>query len=189
MTEQGYKPERQADLDGLLDAALAKYAAVEPRAGLEGRILANLRSHPARTARRAWWGWSLAAAFTVAIVIAILVWRPEKPSHPVIAHKPETIQPATQHAPIIGKRRREPVRTHSTKPRQNIDRAQPVLAAQYPKRDQFPSPQPLSEQEEILKRFIQQYPDDAALLAEARTESLRRDLEERQRIADNKDSE
>ncbi len=35
------------ELDRMLDAALAKYAAAEPRAGLEARVLANLRARDA----------------------------------------------------------------------------------------------------------------------------------------------
>jgi hypothetical protein len=38
------------EFDRMLDAALAKYAAVEPRTGLEERVLANLR--PSRRAFR-----------------------------------------------------------------------------------------------------------------------------------------
>ena len=39
---------KQDEFDRMLDAALAKYAAVEPRTGLEERVLANLRAEQAR---------------------------------------------------------------------------------------------------------------------------------------------
>ena len=182
-----HKPERDTDLDRMLDTALAKYAAVEPRAGLEVRILANLRSQPPRSTNRSWWAWSLAAV-AVAIVLAVVILRPARPSRPAFAHNPNTIQP---DAPLTEKQVGVPARTGATKSRINSRHSpRAAVATRNPKLDQFPAPRPLSEQEMILKRFVQQYPDDAALLAEARTESLRRDLEEKQRLAsENKDSE
>jgi hypothetical protein len=51
--------------------------------------------------------------------------------------------------------------------------------------DQFPSPQPLSEQEKILANYVAKYPEHAALIAEARMEALRRDEEERAADAGN----
>ncbi len=53
-----------------------------------------------------------------------------------------------------------------------------MVAAASPKLDQFPSPQPLSEQEKILTNYVAQYPEHAVLIARARSEDLRRDAEE-----------
>ena len=50
--------------------------------------------------------------------------------------------------------------------------------ADNPKLDQFPSPQPLSEQEKILESYVANYPEHAALIARARAEELRRDAAE-----------
>jgi hypothetical protein len=48
-----------------------------------------------------------------------------------------------------------------------------------PKLSQFPSPQPLSEQERLLENYVAKYPERAVLLARARLEALQRDqLEE-----------
>jgi hypothetical protein len=58
-----------------------------------------------------------------------------------------------------------------------------AVGANSPKLDQFPSPQPLSEQEKILASYVNQFPDHAALLAQARMEMLRRDREEELRQA------
>jgi len=52
-----------------------------------------------------------------------------------------------------------------------------------PRLDQFPSPRPLSEQEKILAMYIDRYPEHAALVAQARMETLRQDEEERIRAA------
>src|SRR5579862_4281610 len=56
--------------DRALDAALAKYAA-EPRAGLEERVLANLRAETARGTERAWWRWGALASVAAALLIGV----------------------------------------------------------------------------------------------------------------------
>jgi hypothetical protein len=54
-----------------------------------------------------------------------------------------------------------------------------AVASANPKLDQFPSPQPLSEQEKLLENYVAKYPERAVLLARARFEALQRDqLEE-----------
>ena len=175
-----------SDLDRILDAALAKYSAVEPRAGLEGRILANLRAERAPDSVRSWWRWSLAAVVAAVFVIALaMAFRPGKSSKPTIASHPDvTVQPA--HEPEqrfangdhgTDRNAPKPVRKHRNRP----DSAEIQVAARTPKLDQFPSPQPLSEQEQILASYVHNYPKDAALMAEARMESLQRDQEEIQR--------
>jgi hypothetical protein len=52
-----------------------------------------------------------------------------------------------------------------------------------PKLDVFPSPLPLSEQEKLLATYVGQYPEHAALVAEARMADLRHEAEERHQIA------
>jgi hypothetical protein len=48
-----------------------------------------------------------------------------------------------------------------------------------PKLEQFPAPQPLSEQEKLLQAYVAKYPEQAGLVARARTEELRQEqLEE-----------
>ena len=81
-------------LDRQLDAALSKFAAVEPRAGLEARVLANLRIERERATRHSWWRWPAEAALAAVIAVAVsLVWKSGK-STPVITaqHPPATTQ-------------------------------------------------------------------------------------------------
>src|ERR1700752_2908168 len=99
MAEQDHKQVGNAreagdqEADRVLDAALAKYAAVEPRAGLDERILANLRAEQTRTSNRAGWRWGLAAAVIAVLVVALsLAWRSGKPTHPLDA----TVKPGPQ---------------------------------------------------------------------------------------------
>jgi hypothetical protein len=90
------------ELDLQVDAALAKYTSVEPMAGLDDRILANLRAERAQVPERAWWRWAVAGALaTVAVVALTLAWRSGKSSLPVVAdHSSAATQaskePATQ---------------------------------------------------------------------------------------------
>jgi len=166
---------KQNELDRVLDAALAKNSAVEPRAGLEERVLASLRAERARVPDRAWWRWIVAGALAAVIVAVILVgWRSGRPHAPGIAHHPSTPapsvpRPGAQTASNSGAIRKSPVRRSSPK----------VEIAAAPRLAQFPSPQPLSEQEKILASYVEKYPERSVLLARARTEALRQDqLEE-----------
>jgi hypothetical protein len=77
------------------------------------------------------------------------------------------------------------VHRHAPQPSQKANHRspQPVVAASAPKLDQFPSPQPLSEQEKILASYVAEYPEHAVLVAQARAEALLRDQEEEEREA------
>jgi hypothetical protein len=176
---------RHDELDRVLDAALAKYAAVDPRPGLEERVLANLGAEWQWVPNRAWWRWSaLAAVAAVAIVAIALAWRPGKPSHPEIAKHPPTLPQGAREpgAQIVSNDGGNQVRSHDHRPvRKTIARRSPtpVVTAGNPKLGEFPSPAPLSEQERLLRNYVAEYPEQAVLLARARTEELRRDqLEE-----------
>jgi len=64
-----------------------------------------------------------------------------------------------------------------------------AIAVAGPKLDVFPSPLPLSEQEKILASYVAQDPWRAALVAEARMDDLRHEVEERRQIvADEQDN-
>jgi hypothetical protein len=178
---------KQDELDSTLDAALANYAAVEPRAGLENRVLSNLRAERSPVPDRAGWRWSVAGAL-IAVALA-LAWRSGKPSHPVASNRSLTApqvskEPAAPRVATGGEKQTRGNRARSPElavmRRPTIDRAPPkAVAAALPKLDQFPSPRPLSEQEKILASYIEQFPERAILLARARTLELQRDqLEE-----------
>jgi hypothetical protein len=57
------------------------------------------------------------------------------------------------------------------------------VVAAVPKLDQFPSPRPLSEQEQILATYVAQFHDEAVLIARARKEAMERDREKELREA------
>lgn len=173
------------DLDRLLDAALAKYAQVEPRAGLESRVLATLHAERLRVPQRAWWRWSVAGAVTaVVIVVVILVWRSGKSHGQETAHRssisaPGVELPGSGAEPEAGKNDDHPP-APGPAPKHIFHRAHATgVASANPKLDQFPSPEPLSEQERLLENYVTKYPERAVLLARARLEALQQDqLEE-----------
>jgi hypothetical protein len=170
-------------LDRELDAALSKFAAVGPRTGLEDRILANLRGQQARVPQRSWWRWPALAALAAAIVVTLfLAWRPQSPVQKIASNPSATTQidghvgtetnngrsDATQLSDVRSGRRLKPrAVSHAVR-----------VASAAPKLDQFPSPQPLSEQERILARYIANFPQQAALVAQARADAQRRDAAE-----------
>jgi hypothetical protein len=173
----------QDEFDRVLDAVLAKYAAAEPRAGLEERVLANLRAEQARDAEHAWGRWrAIAAVAAVIVVVVALFLRPDKLSHPVVADHPSTPMeaPKERETDVISNAQRREVRPHVRVRKPALRPSPPDVAiARAPKLEQFPSPEPLSEQEKLLQNYVAQNPEQAVLLARARTEVLHRDrLEE-----------
>jgi hypothetical protein len=166
-----------------LDAALAKYSAVEPRSGLENRVLASLRAERARVPDHGWWRWTIASAITAAIILAVAVgWRSGRLSRPTIARRPAV---TTQAPPNFGTRATSRSNTESPPNHAVIRRARtfsahPLVAiASSPKLDQFPSPRPLSEQERMALDYVQRSPDEAALFAQAQMALAQREELER----------
>jgi hypothetical protein len=166
-----------------LEAALAQYALVEPRAGLEQRVLANLRGER-ESARRGWTsGWLPVAvgALAAAVVVAgagVVLWKtpdggaiavsPVRPPQMRVLPDDVDAHYRTLAADKSGERRKSTVGGNGSR----------ILAVQ-PKLEQFPSPRPLSEQERILASYVERFPETAELVAKARAAaSLQDSLEE-----------
>lgn len=161
------------ELDRELNTALAKFAAAEPRTGLEERILASLRAEQQRALTKSWWRWPVLAAVAAGLVVSVSVgWRSAKP-----------VQNMGKAGAQIGNNiETSPIRSHeaasATRLKPHVVRHSATVVASAVKLEQFPSPQPLSEQEKILATYVTKYPEHAALIAQARTEALRRDSAE-----------
>ncbi len=176
------------DLDRVLDAALAKYAAVDPRTGLEERVLAHLRTEALQPPRRMWLQWSLAAGVAVVVLVAVLVWRSSRVPHPVIANHPAiTIQ-----RPSIKDGNSAPHATGEVAVVKHASTRKPAVrlviaatAIAHPKLEQFPSPQPLSQEEIALAQYVKNFPNEAQLVAKAQEEFAA----ETQRIINNAGSD
>jgi hypothetical protein len=170
---------KDIDLDCTLDAALEKYAAVEPRTGLEDRILANLRAAQEETPVRSWWRWQAVAALTaLVIIVAAVALRSGRPSHPEIAkHPPATEAPLRQTTVVASSGAGNTVHPQTRRMiAKVVSPTRPAAAvAAVPKLDQFPSPQPLSQQEQMLASYVAQFRPQAVLIARVMNEELQRD--------------
>ena len=167
--------EKENDaLEREVNATLATYAAVEPRVGLEERVLANLRAERERA--RAWWRWPALGALAAVAVFTLavsLLWRSQTPS--VTAHPPAPTGRSdrgtgTRIAAKNGDGVNHPMVRSAMKRPARHGAPQPAVVAQGPKLDRFPSPQPLSEQEQLLVRYVKEFPQDAVMIAKAQAE-------------------
>lgn len=178
------KQPLEEDLDRILDAVLPKYASAEPRPGLEDRILANVRANTVLTAHYAWWHWGLAAALAATLLALAISLRSPKP-HPSDAHRTAPVQPSPStiearklnpDAGLIQPQNLIPIAKTSAMPIRRKARV-----PKNPKLDQFPSPHPLSEQEQMLALYVAQFNDQAVIVARVRTQALQLEREKEMR--------
>lgn len=164
--------------DDLLDDALKRYGDVEPRVGLEGRVLANLAAQLVERTIRARRLWA-AANVGALIVVAILV------GHGFLA-KPARMAPLqgedAQLAPAVPSPKAAEFASGMAPPVRRYRR--PVRAQTEAKLRQFPSPRPMSEQELMLREYVERFPEEAVLIAkqqdrfQASVEQAQREIQE-----------
>ncbi len=138
-------------VNDLLDASLRNYTAGEPRAGLEGRILAGARARQQETRRRTAWAWAAAISGVSAMIMLVVFHRSYQPAHQPAALEPAIAKyPARLAAPTVA------IITPPVKlpvPHQ-VSRHAGVRAVNW-RPQQFPTPRPLSEQERLLLAYAQ----------------------------------
>lgn len=160
-------PERDDDLDLLIDSALRDYA--QPRAGLEQRMFARVSGHVTRSSWRRWVFAAIAApAVATLILLSYLVPKTPHSQPGQMAYTPAT--PAM--APVITvPAPRAVARSRSSRHIQHIDKIANRAsnsAFSRPKLDVFPTPQPPTHEERALARFVTQAPEaDRKALVEA----------------------
>ena len=156
---------RDALLDQLLDASLARYSQVEPRPGLEERLLAGVRAEPSRPL---WlrWAWLPATAGAVALIVVGALVLSERRTPVPAPRVARTAEAPTAVAPSFAAKETVPVAPAKTTPR--ATRPATTSLAALPRRQEFPSPSPLSEQEQLLLRYVQQTPKEEVLTAASR---------------------
>jgi hypothetical protein len=139
-------------VEELLDSMLATYSAVDPRPGLEMRVLAILKA--AREKQRPWFGlqsmWAGAAAAVLAVIALIFLLRSEEKRQPPAIEAVHTTQ---QPAPKIAREQgpdRPPAHPATVYPVGKAGTQQ--IADTRP--DVFPTPAPLSEQEKLMLRYL-----------------------------------
>jgi hypothetical protein len=181
---------RERLLEERLDAALKQYSDIEPRSGLEGRILARVQAERNSLVFRPWRRWpaSVATLFVVVTgLVFLIMWKPTRPVPGVT--RSAAVSEARSQPPNVVSQPRTSVRSPLTrKVRQK--RIAPAFAE--PRLDQFPSPMPLGEQEEMLARYVQERPHEAMMVARARAELLKTELlkfQQPQAASDREDSE
>lgn len=146
------KPDRF--VDDLLEASLARYRGEEPRAGLEMRVLAGVRSRE-RAARRRWLGWAVAGCAGLVAVIALTLHfarAPRRqPTPSASLGQPAAKAPAMASEAQPSLRPSGPVQRAGEEPRT----ARTAVRATKPTRpEQFPTPMPLTEQEKLLLAYV-----------------------------------
>jgi hypothetical protein len=176
------------DVDQWLEDGIGAYSQAEPRAGLEGRVLAGIAAQGRQTRWRfAWWG---VLAFGCAVLVIAVVWlglgdrKCPLPGPIAKVTVPERVVPEQSDEAAI-RDDESSVGTTSAQDRSRPGQATPVrqkLTRTTPRRtprlEQFPSPRPLSEQEQILMSYVAKYPETAVLVAQARTEEREQERKE-----------
>jgi hypothetical protein len=140
--------EKRDELDQLIDSALAGYSDAEPLAGLEERVLERVRL--ARKRKHIWWGW-VAAAIAAAAVVFVMADRP-RPVQPLVG---QAVRPAVgplPDAPAQTQRQAEGPVPHEPR--------NPAIRRKLPKRDQFPTPAPLTSEERALLQLARLHPEE-----------------------------
>lgn len=163
--------EKDRQLDQLLDSALAQYSAVEPRPGLETRILARIADSRSAASTRAGvlrWLWTGAAAAALAAIILFSFFsRPATRSRQL----PNTVRTQPQPQRVLPTSVAQ-VPHERKQPRQTTGAAQRRSAAVRQagavgvRQKVFPTPVALSEQEALLLRYLSHTPREE-LLAQA----------------------
>lgn len=186
--------ERERLAERWLDAGLKHYAAVEPPEGLEARVLKALESKPA--VRRFVLPWSrslawrvVAAAVIVGVVFLVgsLYRGTQTPTKPVrVTGVVQTsVKPVVREEAVVKRDKQVKVDRDHRDVRRTIGNKSPSivgkseLAAQIPKREQFPSAMPLTEEERLMTSYLRETPRDEVLLAVARREAERKEAQKR----------
>lgn len=147
-------------LDEMLDAMLSAYSAVEPRPGLETRIVANVKEESAkRTSRwRLGWMWTGAIATAAAVILLMTYfWRPQqRATVPQIATQaPQKTTPAPE---LQRKVTALSATSHPKHARPTVSPTRVPNEVSVVRQEVFPSPSPLSEQEKLLLRYLSRTP-------------------------------
>lgn len=163
--------EQERKLEELLDSMLTAYSTVEPRPGLETRILASLRAEASQQ-HGVWsrfWIWAGAGvAVTVAsVVLVILLLRPARLPYPAPtqALRSDTQRSAPTNGSVPGPLRARAATNNPTTKRAAARKAPPPnpqrLVSSWPA--VFPTPVTLSEQERFLFVYLANTPREEVI--------------------------
>lgn len=155
------------DLDRQLDCALATYGDPGPGSRLAAQVLTRIAHERAAARRRVQWLWGAGLSAAAACLLLFAVARLHRPPHAtpaiespapralIATAQPRAAQPVLQAARRTKKPDTAPA-THSAAPRSAI----------------FPTPSPLSHEEQAMIRLLQELPpDQRTQLLEAQQQS------------------
>jgi hypothetical protein len=176
--------EKDRQLDEKFDSLLADYSAVEPRPGLQARILANLREAEGREVSPGWWNvkWLWAGAAVAAIIMAAILIIGRRNLAPPGKTVVQVGQPVPNQPEV--QRTSPPTATAVPRHRKTFVESRPQNATlAWSERPQvFPTPTPLSEQEKLLLRYFastpreeviaQSHPDEPPVSDQDQTEAI-----------------
>jgi hypothetical protein len=177
------REEREHMVDRLLNEALAPQA-IEPRAGLEQRIVANLRAQPEPRPWRRWLMVPAIAGAVIAVVAGVALMKKPQPAPVSTEYRvpsterksPETATTVTPHEALGSETRATRARVGSktnatsagTLTVRNRPSQRPVVAAKVdsmPRQEVFPSPVPMTDEEKMLLTLLRRNPSQAVLVA------------------------
>jgi hypothetical protein len=165
MPDRMNTPESESELDALLRTALATYAAPKSDSDLARRILVRVSAEAAPTPNWRWLPWAIALS-TAACLIALFALIGLRPTAAPTNHSDQaqiSRQPFNQIPPHVPLAKPGGVKqAHSTFPRPH---AQPHIASSagkvqsFPKLDVFPTPYPLTAEEQALVAYAARAPE------------------------------
>ena len=156
-------PHDRDQFDDLLDGALKRYGEVEPRVGLQGRVLTRLAAHGNRMGHRSIWALASVVA-TVAIGVGIWFEMHRQPPPSFAAHE-TGVQSAVQKLEAVQSPRVVPPEPNVVKTRANIVRRSHATKENERRLPQFPSNNVLNQQELAIAQYVKQFPEQAMLIA------------------------
>ena len=162
-------------LDKWLDSALKQYGNVEPRLGMESRILANLA---ARNRSALHLNWRLALTGVAAIAVIALVvwtgagWHGKQSATDYMRAKTVIKNQNGVSARASGAQNSPQLRPHLSHGRTSRRHRNAEMAAS-PRLQQFPSPRSLSKQEQLLLTYVKRFPKEAVEVAREQSQRER----------------
>ena len=151
-------PERD-ELDLLVQSALASYAEPGAKSGLEERILARIAAEGAPLPQRRWLPWAIALPIAAGLLVLLLLsgHRQKEPrlgqQFQVPSAPRSEVADAGKGAPTVHYPTRKKNSGEGLRPERIREGAHAAKAVPSPKREVFPTPQPLSPEELALAEF------------------------------------
>jgi hypothetical protein len=171
--------DRNPILDNLLDRGLKQYSQVLPRTGLEMRVLANLRAEQENQVAHTWLWWPTVVTVTLCALAAGALFMIRKPGNNPELRIQQSASDAVNQGrpgPVATNPASTPMLSPGSKWGTSVrSRSRVASISVEPRLEQFPSPAPLSEEEKVLVRYIQERPHEAALMARAQAELSKQD--------------